>query len=68
MAGNMVERDMVLDRQGAVQIGLENITISLMTTAFLCLVGSIGFVILNMNSESKNIYLSLGDHSVEVHI
>ncbi len=55
-------------RPGSVRIGFENPDPSLMITAAQNPDGSIAVVILNINSESKNIKLSLGDRSVEVQI
>ena len=55
-------------RPGAVRIGVENTDSSLMITAALNPDGSIAVVILNMNSGSKNIYLSLGDRLTELQI
>ncbi|MEI7981466.1 MAG: glycoside hydrolase family 30 protein [Bacteroidota bacterium] len=55
-------------RPGAVRIGFENPDPSLMMTAAQNPDGSIAVVILNMNSESKNIKLSLGDRSVDLQI
>jgi len=55
-------------RPGAVRIGFENTDATLMITAAQNLDGSIVVVVLNMNSEPKNIYLSLGESSVSVKI
>ena len=55
-------------RPGAVRIGVENTDSSLMITAALNPDGSIAVVVLNMNSGSKNIYLSLGDRLTELQI
>ena len=55
-------------RPGAVRIGTENSDPSLMVTAALNPDGSIAVVILNMNSASKNVMLSLENRSVEVQI
>ncbi len=50
-------------RPGAVRIGFENPDPSLMLTAAHNPDGSIAVVMLNVNSSSKNIKLSLGDRS-----
>ncbi|MCB2209109.1 MAG: glycosyl hydrolase family 30 [Bacteroidetes bacterium] len=55
-------------RPGAIRIGFENSDESLMLTAAQNPDGSIVVVILNMNSEVKNIKLSLENRSVEVQI
>ena len=55
-------------RPGAVRIGFEITDPSLMLTAAQNPDGSVAVVVLNMNSASKNIKLSLGDRSVEVQI
>jgi glucosylceramidase len=55
-------------RPGAVRIGFECSDPSLMVTAAQNPDGSIAVVVLNMNSESKNLNLTLGDRSVEVKI
>jgi glucosylceramidase len=55
-------------RPGAVCIGFNNTDPSLMLTVAQNPNGSIVVVILNINPESKNIKLSLGDRSVEVQI
>jgi glucosylceramidase len=55
-------------RPGAIRIGFEISDESLMLTAAQNPNGSIVVVILNMNSEAKNIELSLENRSVEVQI
>lgn len=55
-------------RPGAVRIGFENPDSSLMVTSAKNTDGSIAVVVLNMNTESKNIKLSIGDRSVEFQI
>jgi glucosylceramidase len=55
-------------RPGAVRIGFENPDESLMMTAAQNSDGSIALVILNMDSEVKNISLSLDGRSVDVQI
>lgn len=55
-------------RPGAVRIGFENTDSSIMITAAQNIDGSIVVVVLNMNSEPKNINLSLGENSVDVKI
>ena len=55
-------------RPGAVRIGFENSDKDLMVTAAQNPDGSIAAVILNMNLESKNMKLSLGDRFVDIQI
>jgi glucosylceramidase len=55
-------------RPGAVRIGFESQEESLMVTAAQNPDGSIAVVVLNMDSEPKNIKLSKDGHSVEVKI
>ncbi|HEY9114815.1 MAG TPA: glycoside hydrolase family 30 protein [Bacteroidales bacterium] len=55
-------------RPGAVRIGFEMDDETLMVTAAQNPDGSIAVVLLNMNSEAKNINLLLGERSVEVQI
>jgi len=55
-------------RPGAVRIGFENPDPSLMITAAQNPDGTIAVVVLNMNPETKNIKLNLGDRSTEVQI
>jgi glucosylceramidase len=55
-------------RPGAVRIGFENPDPSLMITAAKNPDGTIAVVVLNMNPESKNIKLILGDRLTEVQI
>jgi len=55
-------------RPGAVRIGFENSDKDLMVTAAQNPDGSIAVVILNMNLESKNMKLSLGDRFVDIQI
>lgn len=55
-------------RPGAVRIGFENPNETLMLTAAQNPDGSIAVVILNMNSEIKNIKLMLGTKAVELQI
>jgi glucosylceramidase len=55
-------------RPGAVRIGFENASPSLMMTAAQNPDGTIVVVLLNMDPESKNIRLSLGNRSVYVKI
>lgn len=55
-------------RPGAVRIGFEVSDSKLMTTAAQNPDGTIAVVILNMESEPKNISLSLGEYSVDTQI
>ncbi len=55
-------------RPGAVRIGFENPDNELMITAAQNPDGSIAVVIFNMNSETRNIKLSMGDRSVDLQI
>ena len=55
-------------RPGAVRIGFENSDPALMVTAALNTDGSVAVVILNMNTESKNIDLAIDNRSVEIKI
>lgn len=55
-------------RPGAVRIGFNNKDETLMMTAAQNPDGTIAVVILNMNSEPRNINLSLGENSVDVRI
>lgn len=55
-------------RPGAVRIGFKNPDPSLMLTAAQNPDGTIAVVVLNMDSELKNIRLSFGDRSVELQI
>lgn len=55
-------------RPGAVRIGFENPDESLMMTAAQNPDGSIAVVVLNMNSENKNMKLMIGNEVVEVEI
>lgn len=55
-------------RPGAARIGFENSDPSLLVTAAKNPDGSVAVVVLNMNKESKNMKLSLGDGLVEVRI
>lgn len=55
-------------RPGAVRIGFENPDKDLLMTAAKNPDGSIAVVLLNMNSEAKNVKFSLADRSVDIQI